>query len=368
MDYQVNRFDRVGELRWWQGVMVGLFVLVLVVPVWSQVGPQWNRKVTAISVVPETNEPNIYHIRGYFLVDANDIGGEVNLSTVMEIRVNGVVVDQQIFRVLVSPAGRSSPCGTCDFFDICSCGTNPNTGVFSCQCGSFFTFGGHTEPLQPGDEIMVILYPAPGALPDQPGKTGDDLMMQTFRERPIFWQRHLKSVDVQPSSVGDSFFDITVDVEVFANFDGLLEIKSELEVLVDGVSYTTVPVITPDEILWSQCEGPCNGADCALQGTLTIGSCSFFPDLWLDCACKLTTIPQVLIPAVPSPGGGGDLEIILRPVPGALPELPPLPGCGDHLLADLDWDCDVDLVDFSLFAGLWLQCNHFNPSKCFGGS
>jgi hypothetical protein len=45
---------------------------------------------------------------------------------------------------------------------------------WSCACGGAWLSIFSGVPLAPGDEIAIILYPAPGALPELPGLTADD--------------------------------------------------------------------------------------------------------------------------------------------------------------------------------------------------
>jgi hypothetical protein len=343
-------------------ILIVLLTLLGVHPALAQEPSQWNRRVESISILPDAGTTNQFVVRGYFSIDANEITEKKDLSTILEFRVNGIVIDQQIGRFSVEPSGTSSPCGTCDFFDICSCGTNPQTGVFGCECGSLLTFFTTTTSLQPSDEIMVILYPAPGALPEQSGQTGDDQLIVTYQGRALFWERRLVNVSIEPAVIDpDSFFDVFVDVGLSANYDGQLNLGTDVQVLVGGVEYTTVPLTIPDDITWSSCVGTCAGQDCAFILAGPTGFCTSTLVGWTDCECALGNIPQLVIPAVPAPSGD-EIMVLLRPAPGALPELP---GCIPSLRSDMDDDCDVDAFDYSIFALDWLECYHGIPSLCF---
>ena len=351
---------------WLSVLLTVLLSLLLPGSARAQPAPYWNRSVEAISVLPDADSAGQFVIRGYVAVDANDLTATEDLSTIVEFRLNGIVFDQQVLRLSVEPAS-GSPCGSCGFFEICSCGTNPSTGVFSCECGSLLSWVPTSASLQPSDEIMVILYPAPGAQPEQSGQTSDDQLIITYQDRPVFWERRILNVDIQPvpvaaSPAADSFFDVFVDVGLYANYDGQLNLETDIVVLVSGVEYTSAPVSVPDEITWGSCVGTCTDQDCAfLLGGTPTGTCNNALVPWNDCECSLASIPQVVIPAVPAPSPD-ELTVFLKPAPGALPELP---GCLHTIPGDLDGDCDEDLNDLSLFAQRWLDCDNFNPDKCF---
>jgi len=342
-----------------------LVTCVLIAPAqsaWSQVPGQINRKIEAISALPAPGtDDDLYQIVGYLSVDANEIIDKVDLSTVVAVHINGIVVDEIPLRLSAEPVA-GSPCGPCDFFEVCTCGTNPNSGVFGCQCGSFFTFGGTTNPLRPGDEIMVLLRPAPGAIPDSPDQQGDDLMIITYHGRPIFWDRKVVSVDFLPTAQTEGNSTAEVTVAARANYDGKLDLGFELEVLIDNVPQMNIPVEDLD-ITWIQCLGDCDNTDCALLNGITPkGICSnALPLGWTECACTSTNYYKVFIPDIPGPGGP-NVKIILKPAPGALPELP---GCLEKPEGDLDGDCDVELDDLMILLANWLKCNHLNQQLCF---
>ncbi|MCA9753926.1 MAG: T9SS type A sorting domain-containing protein, partial [Gemmatimonadetes bacterium] len=169
-----------------------------------------------------------------------------------------------------------------------------------------------------GDEIMVILRPAPGAVPDP--DTGDDFRVATFAGTPIAWDHRIDGVELTPSSAGTGLWDITIDglvqfreMNAFADpRTGTVPLGFELELVVSGVSRSTQwipfdPVPT----------GACGCGE-------TCGSHNGFPLVcllghggWCSCSWSwLTTIPgEPLSP-------GDEIMVILRPAPGALPELP----------------------------------------------
>jgi hypothetical protein len=207
--------------------------------------------------------------------------------------------------------------------------------------------------MSPGDEIMVLLRPAPGALPDS--DESDDLHILTFDGDPVFWNRTITLIEIVPSAgliLPDSFFDVWVECYSEAHYEGGLNLSASMELRVNDVSHASLPLLLNDSV-WSYCDPECT-ADCVFNGTVPAGSCVSAP---FDCICQMTP-SSVVFPSVPLEPDD-ELTVILRPVPGALPELPGFPD-DEETRPVCPWDCGdgdfvVGILDFLAMLAQWGQ-------------
>jgi len=204
-----------------------------------------------------------------------------------------------------------------------NCGSEPcfcTPPPVVCECGPIIISAVATTSLQPGDEIMVLLRPAPGALPDS--DESDDLHILTFDGDPVFWNRRITSVEIVPSppagTAPDSFFDIVVEMTAEGHYSGGLNLSASLELRINDVEHSTLPLLLDDSV-WSYCNPECTDT-CVIAGSVPAGSCVSGP---FDCICQ-TTPSSLVFPTIPLEPDD-ELTVILRPAPGALPELPGFP-------------------------------------------
>jgi hypothetical protein len=169
------------------------------------------------------------------------------------------------------------------------------------------------------DEIMVLLRPAPGALPDP--LPNDDRAELTFGS----WNRRMVSILVEPATAGAGLFDLTASWVLDVNHD--LTVDVEVGVSAE-LSVNTTPTGNSDNpvcIIWDiqdSCEHSCatdpDGAVCGdaiISGQTELLTCNAGHD-----ACE-TPLFEIVFPAVPLMPGD-EIMVLLRPAPGALPELP----------------------------------------------
>lgn len=315
-----------------------------------------NRKAEAVRVLPTPGGPaGSFDVQPFFSVEATTVLSELNLGTDLLLSI-GTSSQQFPFGILFEP---------------------PNSVAFGCNCPPpllcLVLEGiaiGCTDAwllcdppsqasLQPKDFIEVLLLPAPGAIPDP--DTSDDALSIMFNGDPIFWDRRVVDVSATPSPTGGSFFDIAVDIGVQANYDGPLTLAMELDVLVEGVLVQTVPVPEFDTpLLWNQCAGACGGP-CVTQfdGSPVPGLCVLDNG---DGVCKCEYFVITPIPAIPA-SPGDEIVVILRPAPGALPELPGFPDNDSGTTtpgacpADFDGDGFVGAADLAQLLGAWNTAN-----------
>jgi hypothetical protein len=97
-----------------------------------------------------------------------DTAGLVDLGLIYELRVNGIPIASEQRDFLVEWGGDCGEPGACGS-SCAALGIIPLTcAVFggSCDCSFLLDHSFPSVPLRPHDEIMVLLRPAPGALPE----------------------------------------------------------------------------------------------------------------------------------------------------------------------------------------------------------
>ena len=293
----------------------------------------WNRAVQAVSITPNATNPLEWDVTGVLQVHLEEpFTFPLDLSMTVELSVNGTVVASNTHTVGGDPGGSSCPDGA-------GCGGNCGSGSVDglpqallcvpagpcnplCVCHCAFppiTSGFPSQSLQPEDEIMVLLRPAPGALPDS--DESDDFQIATFESTPIFWDHQVTGLELVPSSAGPGMWDVGVEGAVVFNgmaafgdpAAGTVPLGFEIELLVAGI-----PVHTETfDFAPTPSSGGCGcGEICGSYNGFPLG-CLLSWNGYCSCGWNwLTNVPSV-------PAGPGDvIEVILRPVPGALPELP----------------------------------------------
>jgi hypothetical protein len=338
------------------------------VAAWGQTGPGgWNRKIEAVALTPAAGPTADSFFDIWVEVEIGDQNAVPNstpldLSTEILVHVNGSLQATHTIQVQLDPlaGGECADCTTTDCSSL-SCGTAGNGSaqmycvkdgdcagpgsVQDCKCvlpkpcladpSCVADLPLATLSLQPGDEIMVLLRPAPGALPDD---ESDNTHIQTF-EGPNGWHRRIDSVDMTPTAgAPDSFFDIFV--EWTAASSGLpypVDLSGQLELRINGVPAVTINDVrkhspTPCDQASAPPAGDCSGGTCGTGEDIdgfgfplscqpdcldcSLGGCS------LPCWCQCEATSSLVFQAIPVEPGD-EVVVILRPVPGALPELPP---------------------------------------------
>jgi hypothetical protein len=207
--------------------------------------------------------------------------------------------------LLCLPEGACSP--TCN----CVCKFPPITATFP------------DKALQPGDALDVVLTPSPRTEPD--ADPSDDQMGYTFTGDPVLWDRRVDSVALQPVAGGG--YDIVVDGTIFhegiLNFlppgePAALDVFFEVDVGYATGGSTSVASGTIDFRPVPLAVVCTCGNACATWDGQTHNCQPFIPSS-PDCYCGWAW--RQTIPAVPL-GPGDEIMVLLRPAPGALPELP----------------------------------------------
>jgi hypothetical protein len=334
---------------------LSLSVLLLGAAASASAQSPWNRTIEAVSIGPGGGAVA-------WSATITPTSAPLDLSFNLALFVNGGSAPRWLTTIDldVNPGagfcGGPAPCGG-------GCGTGYIDGItaaaflcLDCSCAlpPLLAPIPPQPSLQPGDEIMVILYPASGAVPEF--EQDDDVKAMTFLGDPISWDRRIDAVQLQPAAgAPDSFFDIFVDLSVDANYDGELDLAGELDLIIDGVVVDTVPAPGLDlDLAWSQCATlACDDSvACAMDAEGNFwGTCQPDEDGPFDCGCLYHPVPD-LNPAFRAilidPGAA--ISVVLRPAPGALPELPGFPDDEtdvepDSCPADLNDDGNVNVQD-----------------------
>jgi len=284
----------------------------------AQGASDWNRSLKRLQTRPGSVVGSLDFLVDWELVAVTG-GTGADVGTEIELRRNGgtlSVLTVTVFDPGLSSGGANpgtcSPTacgGGCGSIVVdttaapLTCTSAP--GGCGCRTGHLTAVFPDVVPV-PGDEIMVLLRPAPGAVPD--ADPSDDQGVFTVDT----WNRRVVSLRTSPgSSAGlhDVTVAFTLDLEGSSTLG--LELGTNVSISVDGVPQANTD--NPECIIWdiadSCASGPdgeeiplvCGPGGCSLPTTVLV-----FPDIPVD--------------------PGESLGVTLVPIPGALPELPGFPG------------------------------------------
>lgn len=256
-------------------------------------------------------------------------------SAEIVVLVNGTQVGstvQTAIQQFSTDCGIAVGCGTggCGTWDTgielveAICRQEGSGGTVECFCGPLFITPLPPFSPQPGDQITVTLLPTPGALPD--ADTSNDSWTWIFDGPVPGPNRSIQAVEILDDPSGGSL--VRVDIHHEAGPTAVaIPFGTEIEVLVNGAPATTVQHPYQLEPDFGSCAGPlaCINPDtCALwtsPAASTVGGTCLFSDGQLQCACTLAWQADVPVPPLLP---GDVVTVLLRPVPGAVPDLPGL--------------------------------------------
>lgn len=323
---------------------------------------EWNRRATGLAVYtdPTSGLPQVHAAWSFSIHDPNAFPPD--FSTGMDLVVNGDVVSSIVIRATVDGPVADCAVGGCGG----GCGNSTIDGLVNdlychpeeCDCRPLDLVASFPpSPLQPEDEIMVILYPAPGALPE-PDMSDDSVLIASWDGEPVFWDRRIEGASLIPDPSAPGRFD--VQVMWSAGVAGLASraiLQTDVVLLVNGepvgfesgcldwiVSNSGLPCSV-------NCDEPTCG-DYSCGGSQANALCRPFDSPSGGyCACATDSL-NAIIPGV-SLQPGDEIMVLLRPAPGALP---PLPGFEDDdatiipapCRGDFDGDGLISLSDLAL--------------------
>ncbi|MEM7354847.1 MAG: hypothetical protein AAF657_28825 [Acidobacteriota bacterium] len=141
--------------------------------------PTWNRRVEALSVLPDRGENGQAQAMPFFSVQAENIVETVDLSTRVDLTSDGEVVDSLEFSIIAHPPGtQAAGCGTCPPFQVCWI----IDGLFS-RCGSPPLICDPLNLPSVSGELGVRLTPTAGSAPES--AVDDDHGGIRFENRPL---------------------------------------------------------------------------------------------------------------------------------------------------------------------------------------
>ncbi|MBM4112991.1 MAG: hypothetical protein FJ253_06400 [Phycisphaerae bacterium] len=334
-----------------------------------------DREILGVAITPSSpGELSFYDISLKLTVATTPSSAPTNASMLVALQRNGSTVPGGLATINVQLDGGSGFCGAGGCGP--SCGGGYINGVFNtmlclkdppdcaggCDCECRFpsiTWEFPNQEFEPGDEIVVILIPAPGSAPEPTGDTNHK-WTTIFDGIPHFWQRRVQSVEVVAASSGrPGLVDLVVSGD--AIWHGIKK-PSDLGFDVHCVDPTGNSIASGFVLGGVSPNGDglaCGGIGCGGLCGFWNGNqvdCFAFPNVnFLPCVCGGGWIIQFLDL---DPNDLDGTKIVLKPAPGSLPELPgfpsdPTPVCPD---TDLTGDCFVDGDDLGTLLGQWGPC------------
>ena len=302
----------------------------------------WNRHVDTLGIVPVPSKPGKFRTTALWSVGLGPSSSLLSLDTIAVLSVGSY--SKTLTFTLSTTTPISGSCSSC----APGCGQGAVNGMAaallclsdgpvgcSCQFPPLTADFGEV-PLQPGDEISVMLLPAPGALPEF--DPSDDLLVKTF-QGPQLWDRQIVAAELKPAVGGPAgTFDLHVDWTVGSS--GVLEpmlVSPQFGVFVDGFEkFVYVGPCGPWLIAPSNGCQPCTGGTCATitcNGQVVSTSiCEESPD-GVYCGCFPSDLFHAVIPGL-ALVAGQEVMVKMSAQPGALPELPGLDGSDSFVLPD----------------------------------
>lgn len=304
----------------------------------AQTTVEWNRRASAISLTSGPAAPGgtpsgtVYPVI-HWQVESSFSSAPRDLGATIELQLNGTTIASIAAPVSYLPAPQDvcfdplQACGSASFCASFLMGTSNFPGICKpspidgeCRCSVWISSIGPGIAAVPGDEITIVLLPAPGALPETVSLDDQLSLIVPSTPKPVP-NRGIESLQVTPDPTGPGL--VTVHVEGFAQNAAeinVMDLSTRVHLLVGGIvvgsfdlDILSLPASFPD------CVNACSGFCFSWGGSFPgIGNCHYSIPTG-NCGCSnswLATFPGV--PVTP-----GDLiEVVLVPLPGALPELP----------------------------------------------
>ena len=276
--------------------------------------PVSNRAVAAIAVLARNDDT--HDIQGVITISSQGIVENSDESFRVETLINDTVVAAKDYTIEARPSARG--CTGCLRNQECICHSLPS-GLQSCICGGFTL---PTEPYNtrlPANAVVTMrVTPLPGTLPDPDAQ--DDSSTQDFEGKDIYWDREIRAVRAVPtaSSRADAgLFDVIVDLDVKARYEGPLDTAAEIVLVVNGTTAGR-RYRASDSLYWNPC-GQCKTGCARNPDGVFTGICEIQGPP-LNCECTASHAGTVFEAILLQPGDVIEVEVV--PVAGALPELP----------------------------------------------
>ncbi len=329
----------------------------------------YNRYPTGIAVIP-TSAPGRFDVLVASTFTVEGTTAPLNLSMEIHLSVNGTTTAADIVPILVNGPGGFCGVGGCGG----SCGNSTIDGLANdlfcvsseCDCRPLdFVSAFPSIPLNAGDELAVVVFPAGGALPEP--DSSDDFRRLVFQGGHATWDRRIDDVRIRPDARDPGVYSIDVFFSAgVAGQAGLQRLDTEVAVFVNGaqqgleggcLDWIVANTGSPCAV---NCDEPTCG-DWSCNGDSDARCRPFDSPQGGYCACATDSI-YVEVPSIRAQPGD-EVQVVLRAAPGGLPTLPPLAGDESFTLAvpedcpDLDGDNFVGLSDLSALLTAYGLCD-----------
>lgn len=292
----------------------------------------WNRTVESLAISPSpagaASEVKVVWSVGIGVPTPTVL----NLSTDIQIRIGNFVTTKTV-PVFIAPGAGACGDGNCGG----SCGMGsvdgqsmsllclPDDGGCSCKLPPITT----SVPIPsgnygPNDLVEVKLAPSIGANPED--YVSDDVVAEPFQV-PIFWDRALRSVALQPSVGATGKYDIVVEYQVAYNSKmPPQDMRTNIVMNHNGKSVVFEPSPMPWMLIPSSIcgQGSANQVCAVIQSGGQIVAkltCQPYENAWGQFACVCASeLLRYTIPSVDLKPKD-HFEIALVAAPGSIPEL-----------------------------------------------
>ncbi len=289
-----------------------------------------NRQAHTLSIVPDPAGTGQQIIAAHWTVDVEATADPLDYSTEVLLFIGRSLVDTRTESITID--GGSG--GSCPFGPPCNgtCGSATLNGASvalhcyeecgpvgcDCDCGLWISTEFPPMTIATGEVVSVVLQPVPGTAPDNDDT--DNGVDEPWEGDPLAWNRSVDGLELTEVAGGG------YDVEAHGTFSfhgpsGRLNLDGELELRVNGVAVSSIGIPAQADQIYDQ---GCFTVGCGNQCGAINGIPAFCDSyLWWDCGCGGGWLGLFeSVPLVP----GDEIMILLRPAPGALPELPGLGG------------------------------------------
>jgi hypothetical protein len=296
---------------------------------------------TQVGILPSAAGMGTFDLHVVASFDVEGSAAPFDASMDMIVLVNGTCVapatrfELNIDSHTAGACGAGPPCsGSCGSYTLngddglpllCYKDGECTPTFCDCDCGAWLSAVIPDVSLVVGDEITIILYPAPAATdPDF-----HHITRMTFDGGVTAWNRGLETLTATPGPAGGMDVEVSGYVEYGGDpeaFPDFLNLDLEVELRINGTPHATQIIQIGGTVASGN---PCATGGCGTACGIVGGApktCQDFPGTLLGCACGtdwLTTFN-----AVPA-AAGDEIIVLLRPAPGAIPEVFP----GDDALS-----------------------------------
>jgi hypothetical protein len=329
----------------------------------GQSAPEWNRRAEALAVYPDPGDPSgPARIFVVWSIGSSNLSAPVDMTTELVFALDGTVIDS--FTIPASAGPNFNECLDGNDCGAAECGDGDYggngvtfhcitediiQGITDCACKETSPPEWPDFPLAIPGGVSCSLVPGGGGVTET--RRDDDTILVDYDGEPIYWARGIEAVSARPTPGAPAGF-VDIEVRGYAEWHGQPN-GLALDMIVDLVDRNGRVIASEFVPGFGRSNDPtaCGGVGCG-------GLCGFWNGLQVDCsqshifaACVCGGGWLAAFPGIDGDGIDGVLAVVLRPAPGALPELP---GFGDDderyvgCDGDLNYDGVIDQADLGI--------------------